>query len=277
MKNKGQPLFYAPECHREDKLLCLGHPKLIPALRDTFPSPGRNPGRNVRVLRENPNYVLETSLLEQQDFPWPRQVVKHFGWWGVRHFLTSPLKKSKAVRSFQAACHLLEHGLQTPVPLGVVELRKQGFVLDSYYISQAVENAINFSKYIKKMPDGESAAKEVVELLADYVLRMHDSGMWHRDLNTTNILLKGAPGEWNLYLIDLNRVKRLGYMPFFLRALELSRLNKMKKWQDHFFRFYCAGRFDWKLMRDTSVRVAAIRKMWRRIILRSGSSPVVKG
>lgn len=255
-------LPYQPEIFREKNLYGLGHPRLIPVLKRLAKDKDLDlPGKS-QVIKEYPNLIAQTSLLTGNDFPWPGQVFKQFKWRGIQNYLASPLKKSKAVKSYLAACHLLQHGLSTPMPLGAVEARRWGFVQENLYITEEVEDTINLLQFLKKTPHGEEDAREVVKQLAKYILRMHDSGLWHRDLNITNFLLQGTPNNWRLYLLDLNRAMKMPQIPFRLRAHELSRL-KLKKWPMVFFDYYCADRFNRDKMLKIARDVSSRRRKWR--------------
>ena len=64
-----------------------------------------------------------------------------------------------------------------------------------------------------------------MHLVAAYLRRMHDSGLWHRDMVTSNLLLTGVPGNRQVSLVDLNRAWRIPYMPMVLRAMDLARMG----------------------------------------------------
>jgi len=169
-------------------------------------------------------------------------VVKRFGWRGSQHYLTSPFKRSRALKAYRTACHLLAYGLHTPLPLGVCEERRWGFVQYNVYATAAVADVVTLQQYCALLPDGPSGLEEVMRLVAAYTRRMHDSGLWHRDLVSSNLLLTGPPGHRQVYLVDLNRARRLPYVPAVLRAMDLARLG-WREWLPQFFALYSAGRF----------------------------------
>src|SRR5258706_11184625 len=140
-----------------------------------------------------------------------------FGWRGVQHYLSSPLKRSRAMKAYRTACHLLAHGLHTPLPLGVFEERRWGFVQYNVYATEALLHAVTLQQYCEALPDGPTGLEEVMQLVAIYTRRMHDSGLWHRDLVSSNVLLTGPAGQRQVYVVDLNRARRVPYMPALLR------------------------------------------------------------
>ena len=60
------------------------------------------------------------------------------------------------------------------------------------------------------------------------VRRMHDAGLHHRDLNLGNLLLRrSASGEWEAFVVDLDRAAlRPGSLPFGARLRALRRLER---------------------------------------------------
>lgn len=228
------------------------------------------------VLKERPNLILEACLLPHNNsFLWPRQIIKRFKCRGIQLFFT-PLKQSKARKSYMAACHLLEHELDTPVPLGAIECRKLGFVVSNTLITEVITDCIDLKKYKKQLPEGRTGMDAVVRLLAQYITRMHDSGLWHRDLNLSNFLLTGKKGSHRLYLVDLNRAKILPKLSMNHRAGDIARLE-LKRWQELFMHYYCADRFNIKQMTELAEKFRTRRRIWRNVIVRTNPMRIKLG
>ena len=257
-------LPYRPEILREKNLYAIGHPDLVPILKKLAEEKDLDLPEKSRVIKEHPNLIVQTSLLTDDNFPWPRQVIKQFRWRGIQNYLASPLKKSKALKSYLAACHLLKHGLGTPMPLGAVEVRKWGFVQESFYITSLVESYIDLKKYRDTASRNHADMHEVIEFLAHFILRMHDNGLLHRDLNLSNFLLTGKPGAYRIYLVDLNRAIFMDNPPPRLRSLDLARLD-LYEWQQSFFHHYCRDRFEPHLMLWIANLARLNRSSWRKV------------
>jgi hypothetical protein len=207
-------------------------------LRETSPSVSES----VRVYKQKPNFIYAIARPPDLDTPCSHVTVKRFGWRGKQHYLLSPLKGSKALKSYRTACYLLAQGLSTPVPLGACVTRRWGFVQSNLYVTEDISNYITLREYCATMPDGPQGIDEIMRLVAVYTRRMHDSGLWHRDLFLANFLMTGKTGKRRLYLIDLNRTRRLPYLPVWLRALDIARME-WRTWQPQFLSLYCEGRF----------------------------------
>ena len=236
------PLPYTPQPFQSGRVRGFGHPQLVTFFQ-ALPRLERLPqDADLQVYREHPNVVREVRLPSALGLPWTCLVVKRFGWRGIQHYLSSPLKRSRALKAYRTACHLLAHGLCTPLPLGVLEERRWGFVQYNIYVTEAVPDVVTLQQYCTTLPEGPAGLEEVMRLLAAYTRRMHDSGLWHRDMVTSNVLLTGAPGSRQLYLVDLNRARRVPYMPLVLRAIDLARMG----WREQLPQFcalYSVGRF----------------------------------
>jgi len=265
INHSGFSIPYKPQYIRTRNFACVGHPDLALLLENIFAGLDENSGQGILVLKERPNLILETSLLPEKDFPWPRQVVKRFKWRGFQGII-SPFKKSKAMKSFHAAVHLIEHGLKTPMPLGAAEFRKLGFVINNVYITEAIHDFIDLRKYRDDLPHGSQGMEQVLRCLAAYVTRMHESGLWHRDLNLSNFMLTGQPGELTLYLVDLNRARIRTSLSLSQRAMDLSRLD-LDHWQETFFKYYCADRFNTPKMLKIANMFRARRSTWRKMVV----------
>ncbi len=236
------PLPYIPQPFQYGHVRGFGHPQLVPFFQSML---GREPlpdDPDLRVYRERPNVVREVRLPPEVGLPWTCVVVKRFGWRGVQHYLSSPLKRSRAMKAYRTACHLLAHGLCTPIPLGVLEERRWGFVQYNVYITAALTDVITLQEYCATLPDGPAGLEEVVRLVAAYLRRMHDSGLWHRDMVTSNLLLMGVPGNRQVSLVDLNRARRIPYMPMVLRAMDLARMGWWER-LPQLCALYSVGRF----------------------------------
>ena len=117
-------------------------------------------------------------------------------------FIYTTLRKSKAFRSYQNACRLIEMGFLTPKPIGYGEERDGIKLCHSYYISQHID-ALNMRNWQDK-PDCEP----LLRAFAKEIVRLHHAGVWHKDFSPGNIIYTGnATDGYKFYYIDLNRMR----------------------------------------------------------------------
>lgn len=112
-------------------------------------------------------------------------------------------RKSKAERAFENAKQLIERGIDTPQPIAFENIKKCGLFLQGYYIS-AVDNNPPIQQLLKK-EDGWD--KELAKAFAQFVAELHEKGILHHDLNSTNVLYhRDETGKYRFSVIDINRM-----------------------------------------------------------------------
>lgn len=258
--NTALPLPYTPQPFRRGRLHGIGHPQLVRFFLD-LPRIDHLPSAfEGTIYMQRPNLVRELSLPVAMKVPWAMLVVKRFGWRGPQHYWFSPVKRSRAMKAYRTACHLLAHRLLTPLPLAVFEERYWGFVQYNVYATEAITDYITLRQYRQRLPDGVQELPDVLRLAASYTRRMHDSGLWHRDMVLSNFLLAGLPGNRRLYLVDLNRAYRLPYVPAWLRAIDIARMD-WEVWHPQFVAQYCGSRYAPRRM----LRLVRLYRHWRTL------------
>ena len=119
--------------------------------------------------------------------------------------------KSKAQRSYIAACHLQNNDIGTPAPIAWLDRWEQGRLLESYYLC-LYEPAICFRDALADIYHNARDNAPLMDLLhavAPAIRAMHDAGFMHGDMGNQNILLPKKPdGQWGQpQFIDLNRAQ----------------------------------------------------------------------
>lgn len=183
-----------------------------------------------KILKQKANILIEKDFLLKEPFQIKKIVIKEFIHRNKLQFLISPFRKSKAARTFVVAQHLINHNLDTPVPLAIIEKRRCGFVTECYYVSEAIAAHQKIRKLVRQEEPDQQLLSELAAAVASYCREMHNSGMLHNDLNLANFLYYQNAGNSWITLIDLNRAtlkqKQLSFMK---RMKDLSRLA----WRDH--------------------------------------------
>jgi len=130
--------------------------------------------------------------------------VKRFKRMGPLLQFANRFKRSKALNSYNNACRLVAIGVPTPYPVACIETRDgMGFLKDSYYICDYVG--------LPPICDGLNEAgdfnREMARAFARFAAMLHQKGVLHHDLNSTNVMFNHADGGYTFTLIDINRMK----------------------------------------------------------------------
>ena len=157
--------------------------------------------------------------------------VKQFRDAGLRARLRRRWAGSKATKSWRVARAVAAAGVLTPEPVLLAESdRPDG---PSFFVSRFVDGVFEARYLFRAIAAGEEAERfpgvDVPLFLATLgrtVRRLHDAGIWHRDLSSGNVLVgcQGGGEPPALYLVDLNRA-RVGRPPTVSeRSRDLCRL-----------------------------------------------------
>jgi tRNA A-37 threonylcarbamoyl transferase component Bud32 len=189
---------------------------------------------------------------------------------GYRHVslwysLKNIFKKSRALKSWIAAHGLLVRGIDTPLPLAVLERTCGPLRRESFLITGLLPDARELNDYIRAADPGERKADFIASLAA--MLRcVHDRGVYHADLKSNNILVQEAGPGWRFSLIDLDRTYFTDGLSFLQRANNLAQINASvaacMTLRDRlkFFHFYAKGTVFYGQRREYYRRILAISR-----------------
>jgi hypothetical protein len=141
------------------------------------------------------------------------------------------IRGSRAARSLAGAAMLKAHGLAHPEPLAAMDLYRAGAIRASYLVSQALINADSLSRFM--LGPGEIKGrnvhrrKQISDTVAAQIRRLHESGLYTRDLQETNIMVEeDGVGGFKVYFIDLEDFRRAANVTWDRRVLNLVHLDR---------------------------------------------------
>jgi tRNA A-37 threonylcarbamoyl transferase component Bud32 len=134
------------------------------------------------------------------------------GWIEYLKYFVFP---SKGRKEWFVAYQSGKRHLNIPRPLGWMEHIHRGLVRESYYLSEAIGSGVSLIEETDRLRE-EQTFNELVKI----VRRMHDSGLYHRDLHAGNFLWDGE----SLFLTDLHRARILKSLSVEQRLANLSHL-----------------------------------------------------
>lgn len=133
-------------------------------------------------------------------------------------------RKSKARRSYEFACTLLEKGIGTPQPIAYFENRTPFSLQDSYYMSEQLQADLTFRELIE-VPDYPEH-EIILRQFTQFTYRLHELGIEFLDHTPGNTLIKKAGHEhYEFFLVDLNRMQFHSRMSFRQRIINMAKLT----------------------------------------------------
>src|SRR5579862_818003 len=165
------------------------------------------------VAGAGPAFIKRVEVLS-----WSRGVLARF-------------RGSSAARSLAGAAMLKAHGLAYPEPLAAMDSYRAGAIRASYLISRALVDADSLSRFT--LGPGEIKGrnvhrrKQISDTVAAQIRRLHESGLYTRDLQETNIMVEdNAHGGFNVYFIDLEDFRRAAKVSWKRRVANLVHLDR---------------------------------------------------
>lgn len=133
-------------------------------------------------------------------------------------------RKSKASRSFEYANRLISNGIGTPQPIAFYENYDFVGLKDSYYISEHLQADLTFRELVL-IPDFADH-ENILRQFTRFSFELHEKGIEFLDHSPGNTLIKKtAEGQYDFYLVDLNRMHFHNSMDFDSRMKNLRRLT----------------------------------------------------
>ena len=137
-------------------------------------------------------------------------------------------RKSKARRSFEYANKLIELGVGTPEPIAFVEFSSLLGLENSYYVSEHLLCDLTYRELVEvpDYPDRDNILRQFTKFSFD----LHEKGIEFLDHSPGNTLIKkNANGNYDFFLVDLNRMEFHTTMSFETRMKNLCRLTPLKE------------------------------------------------
>ena len=137
-------------------------------------------------------------------------------------------RKSKARRSFEYATILLKNGIGTPAPIAFFENYNWLGLKDSYYVSEHLACDLTYRELVEipHFLDHELILRQFTR----FSFELHEKGIEFLDHSPGNTLIKKKEnGNYDFFLVDLNRMNFHDRMDFDMRMSNLSHLTPKKE------------------------------------------------
>ncbi|MDO8434911.1 MAG: lipopolysaccharide kinase InaA family protein [Candidatus Binatus sp.] len=141
------------------------------------------------------------------------------------------LRRSRAARSIAGAAMLRARGIAHPEPLAALDCYQRGAICASYLLSTPLLDADSLSRFALG-PGGVKARdvrrrKRISDAVAADVRRLHQSGLYTRDLQETNLMVADdGGGGFKIHFIDLEDFRSAGTVSRQRRLMNLVHLDR---------------------------------------------------
>jgi serine/threonine protein kinase len=196
-----------------------------PGWREALAEPDRLLGvPGAKILKDSPT-TLAAIVPTQIDGRKHSLHLKRLNRRGMEFTVKYLFQRSRAVRLFRRLIDLIERDVPTLQPVAALAERTGPFLQRSYLVTEHLDAVPFFQLWEKDIyPSGNDPARrrKIMSDVAHLAARMHKAGVYHRDLKSSNILIK-ADGEPVIADLDGARVgASVGYRQ---RVRDLARLS----------------------------------------------------
>jgi hypothetical protein len=216
----------AVEGYRGEVTTALELPDLAAAVRRLV-----DPQNAKETLHWGRHYLYSVEI-ETSSTPF-EVVVKQFRNQGIWARQRRRLGGSKALKSWRGALAVVDAGVATPEPLMLVEsIAPDG---PSFYVSRRLPEFFEARYFFRALNVGREGelfpqvdVRGFLEAVGKTLRRLHDGGVWHRDVSVGNLLVHYEDPEQvepTIYLVDLNRARVGHRMTTGRRTRDLCRLR----------------------------------------------------
>lgn len=131
-------------------------------------------------------------------------------------------RKSKAQRSFEHANRLLSLGINTPTPIAFFEFKTNGFLDQSFYISEQLDCELTYRDLNTNLDYPEH--ENILRAFTRFTHNLHQNNVLFLDHSPGNTLILKRGNNYQFFLVDLNRM-RFGNLSFRSRIYNFKRLS----------------------------------------------------
>jgi hypothetical protein len=129
--------------------------------------------------------------------------VKQFINLHVWDILKDHFRRSRGLKSWIGGNGLRARGIPSLNPFALVERRDWVGLRESFFLMEASEMGQELDRYIFGGLQDFPKRRRFIQTFAQWLSRFHQTGLYHRDMKTCNLLILENGGTWTFYLLDL--------------------------------------------------------------------------
>jgi hypothetical protein len=129
------------------------------------------------------------------------------GRWLFR-LLRWPGSDDEAGREWRKILLLRQHGFRTAEPIALGQRRAAGVVIEGFLLQQEVPGGVPADEYLSRNLRTSAPQRrwELIERIGQFAGRFQRAGFIHKDLYLKHVFVVERGADWDLFLIDLQRV-----------------------------------------------------------------------
>ncbi len=133
---------------------------------------------------------------------------------------------SRARRALRGAAILAAGGFRHPAPLLILEDRVLGSIRASYILTAPLRSAQVLSAVAIGRRRSLALRKTASQQVAREIRRLHDAGIYTRDMQETNLMIENRDGDFILYFVDFEDFRRVPSVSLRRRMINLVHLDR---------------------------------------------------
>jgi tRNA A-37 threonylcarbamoyl transferase component Bud32 len=137
-----------------------------------------------------------------------RVCIKEYRYETILDRLRNSFKRPKGKSSWVVGNVLFSRGMCLLKPLAYIERRKLGLLRKALFVTESLVGDMEMGHYLTRRFE-RKARQDLGRFMGQFtgwIGSLHRAGIYHRDLKTSNILVRERPDGWGFSLIDLEDV-----------------------------------------------------------------------
>jgi tRNA A-37 threonylcarbamoyl transferase component Bud32 len=161
---------------------------------------------HLALLKENPSGLakyspkINVSILKDEGGMICVKQFRNLRFWDI---FKSRFRTSKGLKAWVGGNGLRARGIPSLNPLALVEKRDWLGLRESFFLMEALENGQELDRYIFEGLKDFRKRRHFIQIFSQWLSRFHQTGLYHRDMKTCNLLISEIGGTWTFHLLDL--------------------------------------------------------------------------
>ncbi len=166
---------------------------------------------HLSLSKEKPNNLIKNgpgiliSILKERGYGIMVKELRPVGFWSC---IKGLFRLSKGMKAWVNGNGLIVRGVASLKPLGMAEERGPlGLRRGSFFLMETLEEGQELDRYLWNGFEEVPKKRHFIKAFAEWLARLHQLNIYHRDLKACNIFVSKNGGHWNFHLLDLEDIR----------------------------------------------------------------------